>query len=144
MFLIGTSWEGHAWYLRLPSTPDVPGAPWAGVVRCPAATDLSLSQLTALANLSQTVLCRYASVAYKDSRAPENLVPIGRAGESTTAPVWRHARPIPGRCAKQPTDLCGHDTGRTVPDLNEPRAPLSHERYSVSRQLAGPLVRSPR
>ena len=76
VFLMGTSWERHAWYLRLPSTPDVPGAPWAGVVRCEAATDLSLAQLTALANLSQTVLCRYASVAYKDSRAQQNLVPI--------------------------------------------------------------------
>ena len=76
VFLMGTTWERHAWYLRLPSTPDVPGAPWAGVVRCEAATDLSRAQLTALANLSQTVLCRYASVAYKDSRAPQNLVPI--------------------------------------------------------------------
>jgi hypothetical protein len=76
VFLMGTTWERHAWYLRLPSTPDVPGAPWAGVVRCEAATDLSLAQLTALANLSQAVLCRYASVAYKDSRAPQNLVPI--------------------------------------------------------------------
>jgi hypothetical protein len=76
VFLMGTSWERHAWYLRLPCTPDTPGAPWAGVVRCEAATDLSLSQLTALANLSQAVLCRYASVAYKDSRAPQNLVPI--------------------------------------------------------------------
>jgi len=76
VFLMGTTWERHASYLRLPSTPDVPGAPWAGVVRCEAATDLSRAQLTALANLSQTVLCRYASVAYKDSRAPQNLVPI--------------------------------------------------------------------
>ena len=76
VFLMGTTWERHAWYLRLPSTPDVPGAPWAGVVRCEAATDLSRVQLMALANLSQTVLCRYASVAYKDSRAPQNLVPI--------------------------------------------------------------------
>ncbi len=76
VFLMGTSWERHAWYLRLPSTPDVPGAPWAGVVRCEAATDLSVTQLTALANLSQAVLCRYASVAYKDSRAPQNLTPI--------------------------------------------------------------------
>ena len=76
VFLMGTTWERHAWYLRLPSNPDVPGAPWAGVVRCEAAADLSRAQLTALANLSQTVLCRYASVAYKDSRAPQNLVPI--------------------------------------------------------------------
>ena len=77
VFLMGTTWERHAWYLRLPSTPDVPGAPWAGVVRCEAATNLSRTQLTALANLSQKVLCRYASVAYKDPRAPQNLVPIG-------------------------------------------------------------------
>ena len=76
VFLMGTTWERHAWYLRLPSSPDVPGAPWAGVVRCEAAADLSRAQLTALADLSQTVLCRYASVAYKDSRAPQNLVPI--------------------------------------------------------------------
>jgi hypothetical protein len=76
VFLMGTTWERHAWYLRLPSVPDVPGAPWAGVVRCEAATDLSRTQLIALADLSQTVLCRYASVAYKDSRAPQNLVPI--------------------------------------------------------------------
>jgi hypothetical protein len=76
VFLMGTTWERHAWYLRLPSNPDVPGAPWAGVVRCEAAADLSRAQLTALANLSQTVLCRYAPVAYKDSRAPQNLVPI--------------------------------------------------------------------
>lgn len=76
VFLMGTSWERHAWYLRLPSTPDVPGAPWAGVVRCEAATDLSRTELTALADLSQHVLSRYASVAYKDSRAPQNLVPI--------------------------------------------------------------------
>jgi hypothetical protein len=75
-FLMGTSWERHAWYLRLPCTPDAPGAPWAGVVRCEAATTLSRAQITTLANLSQTVLCRYASVAYKDSRAPQNLVPI--------------------------------------------------------------------
>src|SRR6202035_5323324 len=73
---IGLIKTHRAGYLRLPSTPDVPGAPWAGVVRCEAATDLSRAQLTALANLSQTVLCRYASVAYKDSRAPQNLVPI--------------------------------------------------------------------
>lgn len=76
VFLMGTSWDRHAWYLRLPSTPDIPGAPWAGVVRCEAAPDLSRAQVTALANLSQVVLVRYASIAYKDSRAPQNLVPI--------------------------------------------------------------------
>jgi hypothetical protein len=77
VFLMGTSWERFAWYLRLPSVPDVQGAPWAGIVRCEATTELSKTDVMALANLSQTVLCRYASVTYKDSRAPQNLVPIG-------------------------------------------------------------------
>jgi len=76
VFLMGNSWDRYAWYLRLPSSPDLPGAPWAGVVRCEAAPDLSPAQVTALANLSQNVLVRYASIAYKDSRAPQNLVPI--------------------------------------------------------------------
>lgn len=30
VFLMGTSWDRHAWYLRLPCAP---GAPWAGIVR---------------------------------------------------------------------------------------------------------------
>jgi hypothetical protein len=77
VFRMGTSWERYAWYLRLPSTPGVPGAPWAGVVRCEAATEVSDTDAIALANLSQTVLCRYASATYKDPRAPQNLVPIG-------------------------------------------------------------------
>ena len=76
VFRMGTSWDRYAWYLRLPSTPDAQGAPWAGVVRCEAAPDLSLAQVAALADLSQAVLVRYASIAYKDSRAPQNLVPI--------------------------------------------------------------------
>jgi hypothetical protein len=116
VFLMGTSWERHAWYLRLPSTPDGPGAPWAGVVRCEAATDLSLAQLTALANLSQTVLCRYASVAYKDSRAPQNLVPIAglentlrhRLGD--TRVLYRALRE-----AAQPPPVSGYWSGAETP-----------------------------
>jgi hypothetical protein len=85
VFLMGTSWERYSWYLRLPSTPDAPGAPWAGVVRCEATTELPDTEAIALANLSQVVLCRYASASYKDSRAPQNLVPIGGLEE-----VLRH------------------------------------------------------
>ncbi len=33
-------------------------------------------EVVELANLSQAVLCRYASVEYKDARAPQNLYPI--------------------------------------------------------------------
>jgi len=72
-FLMGTSWDRHSWYLRLPGPS---GAPWSGVVRieCPAA--LPVAEVTRLAGLSQRCLGRFASAAYKDSRAPQNLYPI--------------------------------------------------------------------
>ncbi|HST85077.1 MAG TPA: hypothetical protein VLL08_25285 [Kineosporiaceae bacterium] len=74
VFLMGTSWDRHAWYLRLPGPA---GAPWAGVVRLECSADLSTTAAISLANLSQAMLPRFASTAYKDSRAPQNLYPIG-------------------------------------------------------------------
>lgn len=74
VFLIGNGWDRHSWYLRLPGAP---GAPWAGVVRIECSPDLPIAGVGALANLTQAVLPRYASAAYKDTRAPQNLYPIG-------------------------------------------------------------------
>jgi hypothetical protein len=74
VFLMGTSWERFSWYLRLPCPP---GAPWAGVVRLECSSDMPVAAAVALANLSQVVLPRFASTEYKDSRAPQNLYPIG-------------------------------------------------------------------
>ncbi|MEV6641134.1 hypothetical protein [Amycolatopsis sp. NPDC051371] len=73
VFLMGTTWVRHSWYLRLPS---VGGPPWSGVVRVEAAPHLGRAEVAELANLTQSVLGRFASVAYKDSRAPQNLYPI--------------------------------------------------------------------
>jgi hypothetical protein len=73
VFLMGTSWDRHTWYLRLPGGS---GAPWAGVVRIECSADLKAAEAIELAALSQRVLGRFASAAYKDSRAPQNLYPI--------------------------------------------------------------------
>jgi hypothetical protein len=73
VFLMGTTWVRHSWYLRLPSTG---GPPWSGVVRVEAASHLGREEVAGLANLTQSVLGRFASVEYKDSRAPQNLYPI--------------------------------------------------------------------
>ena len=73
VFLVNSGWDRHTWYLRLPCRP---GAPWAGVVRVECRADLPAQDAVDLADLSQTVLCRYASVEYKDARAPQNLYPI--------------------------------------------------------------------
>jgi hypothetical protein len=72
-FLMGTSWDRHSWYLRLPGPK---GAPWSGVVRIECPATLNVEEVTRLAGLSQRCLGRFASAAYKDSRAPQNLYPI--------------------------------------------------------------------
>ena len=73
VFRLGSSWERHTWYLRLPCAP---GAPWAGVVRVECSAELTAQAAIALADVSQVTLVRYASTEYKDSRAPQNLYPI--------------------------------------------------------------------
>jgi hypothetical protein len=73
VFRLGSSWERHTWYLRLPCRP---GAPWAGIVRVECSADLTAADAVALAGRSQVTLPRFASTEYKDSRAPQNLYPI--------------------------------------------------------------------
>ncbi len=73
VFAMGTVWGGWSWYLRLPGAS---GAPWAGIVRIECSPDLTPDQAIELAELSVATLPRFASSAYKDPRAPQNLVPI--------------------------------------------------------------------
>jgi hypothetical protein len=73
VFRLGSSWERHTWYLRLPCRP---GAPWAGIVRVECSADLAPAEAVAHAARSQVTLPRFASTEYKDSRAPQNLYPI--------------------------------------------------------------------
>jgi hypothetical protein len=73
VFHLGTVWGGWSWYLRLPGAT---GAPWAGIVRIECSPDLSIEEAVELAELSVATLPRFASSAYKDPRAPQNLVPI--------------------------------------------------------------------
>jgi hypothetical protein len=73
VFRLGSSWERHTWYLRLPCRP---GAPWAGIVRVECSAELPTAEAVALAARSQVTLPRFASTEYKDSRAPQNLYPI--------------------------------------------------------------------
>ncbi|SDK21524.1 hypothetical protein [Nonomuraea jiangxiensis] len=74
VFLMGTSWRRHAWYLRLPVQSS---APWAGIARCEASADLDAGEVARLADAVTLALPALAGVDYKDPRAPQNLVPIG-------------------------------------------------------------------
>jgi hypothetical protein len=73
VFGLGTSWNRYAWYLRLPGPA---GSPWAGIVRAECSSDLTTADAVSLADRSIVTLPRFASTAYKDPRAPQNLVPI--------------------------------------------------------------------
>ena len=68
--------RGLAALLLVPAAALPAGRALVGVVRveCP---DLDLPDVLELAELSQAVLPRYASVEHKDPRAPQNLYPIG-------------------------------------------------------------------
>ncbi|GAA2208135.1 hypothetical protein GCM10009850_035930 [Nonomuraea monospora] len=106
IFLMGTSWRRHAWYVRLPAPS---GMPWSGVVRCEASADLGLDALVSLADSVTHALPPLAGVDYKDPRAPQNLVPIGglerllrhRLGDARLlyralrAAAARRGRPVP-------------------------------------------------
>jgi hypothetical protein len=72
-FTIGSTWTRHSWYVRLPGAGD---APLAGVVRCECPADIGRERLTGLADLTASLLPRFASQAHKDGRAPQNLYPI--------------------------------------------------------------------
>ena len=73
VFEVGTRWDRRSWYLRLPCPP---AAPWAGIVRVECSVSVPLDEAVRLAGLSQRCLGRFASAAYKDTRAPQNLYPI--------------------------------------------------------------------
>jgi hypothetical protein len=74
IFELDSGWIRWSRYLRLPGT-DQRG--WAGIVRCEVSSSASLEGAVELADRSAATLPRFASSPVKDSRAPQNLVPIG-------------------------------------------------------------------
>jgi hypothetical protein len=73
VFLLTKTWRRYTWYVRLPGPA---GSAWTGIVRVECAADLPVDAAIELAHVSTATLPRFASTAYKDPRAPQNLVPI--------------------------------------------------------------------
>ncbi len=74
LFLTTTSWSRYSSYLRLPGPQ---AHPWAGIVRIEVAAEARLEEAKLLADTAAATLPRYASVPLKETRAPQNLFPIG-------------------------------------------------------------------
>ena len=70
VFLMGTSWDRHSWYC-VACSQGLPAERGRS-----NAQRISLSEVIRLAAVSQKCLGRFASAAYKDARAPQNLYPI--------------------------------------------------------------------
>lgn len=73
VFRIAGVYQRLTWYLRLPGAGN---SPWAGMVRVECSAELPENEAINLADLSAVTIPRYASVSYKDARAPQNLIPI--------------------------------------------------------------------
>jgi hypothetical protein len=74
VFTMGTSWDRHSWYLRLPGTANTH---WSALVRLECPANLPREEAVRLADITTLALPTLASTPHKDPRAPQNLVPIG-------------------------------------------------------------------
>lgn len=88
LFLTTTSWSRYSAYLKLDETKS---HPWAGIVRLELPADLSLDEARVLVDAASRALPRYASVPYKDPRAPQNLFPIGGLERELRRRLGEHA-----------------------------------------------------
>jgi hypothetical protein len=91
LFLIDSGWARWSWYWRLPGAANgaaartIPAAAvgpatpagWAGLVRGEASFRLSAVAAARLADQATALVSRFASSPIKDTRAPQNLVPVG-------------------------------------------------------------------
>ena len=93
VFLMGTSWDRHSWYLRLPGAS---GAPWAGVVRIECSADLPIDEVVRLAGLSQAVPGPVCLGRVQGCPRPPEPLPDRRPGTRTQAAPWRPPAAVPG------------------------------------------------
>ncbi|RKQ90897.1 hypothetical protein C8N24_0712 [Solirubrobacter pauli] len=68
--------ESYSAYVRI-APPGPHASPWAGIVRIELPESRGLGEAQRLADIVTCTLGRFAGVAYKDPRAPQNLLPIG-------------------------------------------------------------------
>lgn len=63
-----------SWYTRIAAAPHQ--HPWAAIARCEVSSTIGLDRAVGLADVVTHHLPRFASKAFWDTRAPQNLVPI--------------------------------------------------------------------
>jgi hypothetical protein len=74
LFTLGR--DRYSCYLRLVPTGGISG-PWAGIVRLEVPQSAGLPASIRVVREAAAILPRYAGVAHRDPRAPQNLQPVG-------------------------------------------------------------------
>jgi hypothetical protein len=74
LFRVGT--ERLSAYVRI-GAPSSMGSPWAGIIRIEMFLSLGVERAAAIADQLAGLLPRFAGVAHRDPRAPQNLQPVG-------------------------------------------------------------------
>lgn len=74
LLVIDSRGRRYTWYMRLPCRVS---HGWAGIVRLEIPAEQPVAEAIALADRLCATLPRFASKSHKDSRAPQNLYPIG-------------------------------------------------------------------
>src|SRR5690606_32276594 len=73
VFLLGTTWHRYTWSLK---PPGPAGSPRPGAARVGTSADLPRADVSRLGRRPGLTLPRFASSAYQDARAPQNLTPV--------------------------------------------------------------------
>jgi hypothetical protein len=68
--------DRYSCYMRLVPTSGLSG-PWAGVVRLEVPQSAGLQRALEVVDRVAGIIPRYAGIAYRDPRAPQNLQPVG-------------------------------------------------------------------
>lgn len=69
--------ERYSWYARIASGRDIDGV-MTGIVRLEVSASLGVEAAAELADLTASILPRFASRIGRDPRAPQNLYPVGQ------------------------------------------------------------------
>lgn len=97
--------ERFSWYVRIAAGRDIDGV-MTGIVRLELSSGVGVEGATELADLTASILPRFASRIGRDPRAPQNLYPVGqleaalrhRLGDpalirrALEASIWRNHR----------------------------------------------------
>lgn len=67
----------HSWYVRIAAGRPIDGV-MTGIVRLEVSAELEIDQAVQLADLTASILPRFASRIGRDPRAPQNLYPVGQ------------------------------------------------------------------